>query len=193
MTNSLYALHHSRFRTWLASAILCCFIAFPAQSAPLLPIDIPLKTEEGEVTLRGYEGKVLLLNFWATWCQSCIEEMPSLMALEEKYKDQGLVLLAVSEDFRGFDVIPGFLKRNGLEALNPVWDPKSKLYNALRLKALPTTLIIDRQGREAGRMVGGLNWMQPDIRKDMEALLNEPSEITSETPVAPPQDIPPPP
>jgi thiol-disulfide isomerase/thioredoxin len=108
--------------------------------------------------LEQFRGKLVLLNLWATWCAPCVREMPGIQKLHEAMAKDGLQVLALSEDRGAAHVVEPFLKENGLTALPVFLDAKSTAMKALKLRGLPTTLLIDRQGREIGRLEGDTDW-----------------------------------
>ncbi len=114
---------------------------------------------DGRATsLQAFRGRVVLLNFWATWCAPCIREMPSLDRLQAKLGGEGLKVVAVSEDFTGLEVVVPFFKRLGLANLEVYLDPDGALSRAVGVAGLPTTLLIDREGRLLGGLEGPAEW-----------------------------------
>jgi thiol-disulfide isomerase/thioredoxin len=107
-------------------------------------------------TLADFAGKGVVLNFWATWCMPCVAELPSLAELAAKAPE--VVVLPVSTDHGGLAVVQDFYRSHGIAGLGIWLDPKGAASEALHLRGLPTTLIIDRQGRERGRLEGGADW-----------------------------------
>ena len=113
--------------------------------------------------LKDYRGKVVLLNFWATWCPPCIKEIPSLNNLQKQFsKDEFIVLsVDVGEELKD---IQTFLEH--VPAEYPVLvDTSSSLTEAWQLQAFPSTYIIDRQGRLRYQYFGGLEWDEPELIK----------------------------
>ena len=111
-----------------------------------------------EITLAAFEGQVVLLNFWATWCAPCVREMPTLDRLQDKLGPQGLAVVAVSQDRGGLAVVAPFVKRLGLRRLKIYLDPRGALSRAFGLGGLPTTLLIDAEGRLVGGLEGPAEW-----------------------------------
>lgn len=107
-------------------------------------------------SLADFAGKGVVLNFWATWCVPCVEELPSLAALAKKLP--GVAVVPVSTDRGGAAVVEKFYASHGIAGLGVWLDPKGAASEALHLRGLPTTLLIDQQGRERGRLEGGANW-----------------------------------
>lgn len=116
-----------------------------------------------DLTLADLRGRVVLLNLWATWCVPCRREMPALDRLEATLGGPGFEVVALSIDRRGLAAIQPFFKELGLKALHLYADQSGKAAGALGAPGLPTTLLIDRQGRELGRVVGPADWDDPKI------------------------------
>jgi thiol-disulfide isomerase/thioredoxin len=113
-------------------------------------------------TLQTFRGKVVLVNFWATWCAPCIKELPSLVSLQAKLGGAGFTVLALSEDLKGWPVIAPFLAQHGIAGLPVLHDPQGAASRALKVAGLPTSVLFDRDGHELGRLVGPADWGGPD-------------------------------
>jgi peroxiredoxin len=98
----------------------------------------------GEVALQSFRGKVVLLNFWATWCGPCREELPELDRVQEKFRKRGLAVVAVTVD-NELENIRGFLKKYDLE-LQALWDRRKKVADAYKVEKMPSSYLIDRNG-----------------------------------------------
>jgi len=122
-----------------------------------------------DVTLADFHGKFLLVNLWATWCAPCVAEMPSLLKLQGKVG--GLTILAVSEDRRGAELVDPFIAKHGLDGLAIYLDPKNGLTNALHVDGLPTSYLVDRDGRILGKVEGAALWDAGDMVKLVEGYL----------------------
>ncbi len=109
-------------------------------------------------TITDYKGTGVVLNFWATWCLPCVREMPSLDRLDAKAGNLGLKVLAVSEDRRGVKSVAPFYKKRGIANLDIFIDRRGSLSGRMGASGLPTTLLIDAQGNERGRVVGAVEW-----------------------------------
>ncbi len=133
--------------------------AVPARPAP----EITLFDGDGNlVPLSDFKGRVVLLNFWATWCAPCVREMPTLDRLQAKLGGPGFTVIAVSEDRGGAKVARPFLKKLGLDNLGVYVDVGGKVTRALGVTGLPTTLLIDAKGRLRGGLSGPAEWDSPE-------------------------------
>ena len=141
------------------------------------PNDIPaftFKDETGSpVTLERWKGKVVLLNLWATWCLPCRKEMPSLAALQKELGSEAFEVVALSIDRKGAEASAAFLKEVGADSLRLYTDTDSKSLAALQALGLPATLLIDRNGKEVGRLLGPAEWASPEAMRLVEAALAE--------------------
>lgn len=115
-----------------------------------------------ERTLADFRGRVVLVNFWATWCAPCVREMPSLERLQAKLGGPDFTVIALSEDRSGWDKIGPFRDRLGLKALPLYHDVRSAAMFAVKASSLPTTILYDRDGKELGRMSRPAEWDSPD-------------------------------
>jgi thiol-disulfide isomerase/thioredoxin len=126
------------------------------------------------VRLGDFEGQVVLVNFWATWCAPRVREMPSLDRLQAALGDRGLSVVAVSIDRGGVKVIRPFAKRLGLAHLGLYHDPKGALLQAFGVTGLPASFVIDRNGKIVGAYAGPAEWDGPEPRALIEYYLNRP-------------------
>ena len=148
----------------------------PATERKAAP-DFTLKDADGKVVrLSDYRGKVVLLDFWATWCGPCKIEIPWFMEFQRKYKDQGLVVLGVSMDDDGWKVINPFVAEHKINYRIVLGDDATgSLYGGV--DALPMTLVIDRDGRIAAVHVG-LSAGKGDFADAIEKLLAAPASVS---------------
>ncbi|WP_235984451.1 TlpA disulfide reductase family protein [Mesorhizobium neociceri] len=114
-------------------------------------------------TLADYSGRVVLLNIWATWCAPCRKEMPTLDRLQAKLGGQGFEVVALSMDRKGPDAVKKFFTEIGIEHLEVNIDTSAKAMFTLGAVGLPMTLLIDRDGKEIGRLIGSAEWDAPDM------------------------------
>jgi len=127
--------------------------------------DFTIKDPDGrDVTLSSLKGKVVFLNFWATWCPPCKEEIPSMMMLNQKMAGKPFIMLAVSIDEGGKDSVIGFFKRTGF-ALPYLNDPEQKVAKVYGITGVPETFVIDKQGNLVKKVVGGMDWASADSVK----------------------------
>jgi thiol-disulfide isomerase/thioredoxin len=144
----------------------------PPQALP------PFLFEDGKgqlLRLADFHGHPVLLNLWASWCGPCVEEMPSLDALQSAFRSKGLAVIALSED-RGEDVAAVFFKRHGIRNLPIYADPSGRVPSVLHAHGLPMSFLIDAQGQEIGYVEGGVDWSSPDTMAAIRSrLLTRPS------------------
>jgi peroxiredoxin len=128
-----------------------------------------LKDSNGQaVQLSDYRGKVVLLNFWATWCGPCKVEIPWFVEFERQYRDRGFAVLGISMDEEGWDVVKPFLAGMNVNYRVLMGDEDvARAYGGV--ESLPTSFIIDREGRIAATHVGLVS--KSAYVKDLEALL----------------------
>lgn len=131
--------------------------------------DFTIQDVDRTVTLSQLRGKIVVLNFWATWCPPCIEEMPSLVQMQKKMHEKGVTVLAVSVDDDA-DAYHKFLKDHTIDLLTVreagrrtekgVFAPVSQQYGTIKV---PETYIIDRNGIIQRKFIGPVNWNQQEI------------------------------
>lgn len=114
------------------------------------------------LTLADFRGRVVLLNIWATWCGPCRSEMASLDRLQALHGDDGLAVLAVSVDSEGLAIVSRYYQKARIENLRPYADLGGATKRAFRLGAVPTTVIIDRDGNVVGSLIGATSWDSPE-------------------------------
>ena len=135
-------------------------------------IDFTLPFLDGtDFTLSDLRGKVVFLNFWATWCPPCRDEMPSMESLYQRFKDSGLEIIAVNllESRRE---VSAFMEQYNL-SFPAVFDLRGSVGSTYGAHAIPTTYIIDRRGLAVARLVGSIDWYTPSVIAAFEALLAE--------------------
>jgi peroxiredoxin len=128
-----------------------------------------LPSLSGEKSLKEFQGRVVLINFWATWCPPCLEEMPTLEYLSKSYGGDGLVVLGVSLD-EGWEPVKAFLKKHPLsfEILLDQNGEVASLYGTYRL---PESYLIDSQGIVRRKYVGPRDWSDEALINDIQAAL----------------------
>lgn len=136
--------------------------------------DVQFQDHEGQqLTLADFGGKVILLNIWATWCAPCRHEMPTLDRLQGKLGGQDFEVLALSIDKAGPEVVRKFFDEIKIEHLSLYIDESGKSAPALKAFGLPVTLLLDREGREIGRLIGPAVWDTPEMVELFENVIAE--------------------
>ncbi len=129
-----------------------------------LPEGLSFTDGEGrEVRFETFRGRVLVVNFWATWCPPCVAEMPALDRLHALLTREGVDVLALSSDRGGKAVVQAFYERTGLAHLGIWLDPRGAAGRAVGVRGLPTTLLLNRSGQEVARLEGEAEWDHPQM------------------------------
>lgn len=143
-----------------------------AEAPEPLPADIPWEDKGGTVTLGDYAGKWVVLNFWAVWCGPCREEMPTLAALKDAREGADFAVVTLAS---GPPNTPGkvaqFLEEEGAATLPHFRDPRSAQSRASAVFGMPVTVIVDPDGREVARLVGGADWNSPEAHAVLDAFM----------------------
>jgi len=126
--------------------------------------------------LAGFEGKAFVINFWATWCAPCVAEMPALDRLQRAVSRDGIIVLALSSDRGGAAQVQPFYERVGIRDLGVWLDPRGAAARAFGVRAVPTTVIIDRRLRDVARLAGPAEW-------DAEAMVSVVRRLAGPVPV----------
>jgi thiol-disulfide isomerase/thioredoxin len=159
-------------------ALAALIIPLPAAAfnfAPTEPKPAPdltfLDAEGNEVRLADFQGEVVVLNLWATWCAPCRREMPSLDRLQAKYGGAGLEVIALSLDRGDVAKVREFFEELEITSLAVYHDPTARAGRELGAPGLPTTVVMDRAGREVGRLLGPAEWDGEEALAVIKALL----------------------
>jgi thiol-disulfide isomerase/thioredoxin len=143
--------------------------ASPLQPAPAVSfVDLAGNT----VSLSEFTGKIVLVNLWATWCEPCLREMPSLERVQSRLGDK-LAVVAISEDRGGSKTVEPFIDKIGLKSVKVYLDPKSAIERAFKVQGLPTSFLIDREGRVLGRVEGAAEWDAPRLLEVLKSFLGD--------------------
>ncbi|MGH6714447.1 MAG: TlpA family protein disulfide reductase [Bradyrhizobium sp.] len=130
--------------------------------------------------LTDYRGKVVLLNIWATWCVPCRKEMPTLDRLQAALGGADFEVVALSID-RRIDAVRKFFAEVGIQKLAMYRDGAAKATRELGAVGLPTTLLVDREGREVGRLIGPAEWDSPEMAEFIGCVISGKSAAPSQT------------
>jgi len=155
--------------------LLLAFCALTAQAQPLRPWKgatpaLELSSLEGQAQrLEDYRGRVLLVNFWATWCAPCLEEMPSIERLRRSLDARRFAVLAVNVG-EGASAARGFAEKMGL-AFPLLLDRDMKTTRAWNARVLPASYVIGPDGKVAYSYLGAIDWNAPEVRKAIERLM----------------------
>ena len=123
--------------------------------------DFSVQDSDHQVSLNEFRGQVVVLNFWATWCPPCDQELPSLMDMQSRLRARGVMVVGVSIDVDG-DAYHRFLKQRNVNFVT-VRDPEQKVAAMYGTSGWPESYIIDRQGVLRRKVVGPINWDSPEV------------------------------
>ena len=140
----------------------------PAAPLPAFSITLADGTER---TIADYAGRGVVLNLWATWCVPCVAEMPALDALAGALDPRRFAVLPLSSDRGGAEAVAAFYAKQGIERLPVVLDPTGAATRALGARGIPTTLLIDAEGVERGRLEGAAAWASPEAIAKVRGLI----------------------
>lgn len=127
----------------------------------------------GSHVLSDWAGKVVLLNLWSVTCVPCREEMPALDALEAELGGEDFAVVPVAFGYNRLPAIDRFFTKYEISALPVLLDPERKLSAEMGVMAPPVTILIDREGNERARLVGGADWASPEAKALIEAVIAE--------------------
>ncbi len=144
----------------LGGLIGCYSGSHPARIGSNAP-DFTVQDSDHKVTLSQFRGQVVVLNFWATWCPPCVEETPSLVRMQARLKDKGVVVLAVSIDADDA-AYHKFLKEYGVNMVT-VRDEAQKASSLYGTFGWPESYVIDRNGVIRRKFIGPVNWTSPEV------------------------------
>ena len=141
------------------------------ESPKPLPATVFKDAADADQTLDKFGGKVLVVNFWATWCAPCVKEMPTLDALQAKLGGPNFQVMAISQDREGAKVAQPFAEKQGWKNLAFYVEKMGRFAKDANLRGLPTSLIIDKTGHEVARVEGEAKWDSPEIEKSLRELI----------------------
>lgn len=139
---------------------------------PGAPLALDFVDGDGAARSLGeWRGRVVLINLWATWCAPCIEEMPSLDRIAARLGGPGFDVVAIAVDRQGATVVRPFMEKLGLARLQLYLDPTNGVVRALGAPGLPVSVVLDREGRELGRVLGAAEWDSPAFERLLRAAI----------------------
>lgn len=151
--------------------------AFSLSSYPILAPTAEFMNEHGQKTsLRDFRGKILLVNIWSTSCAQCVIELPMLDRLQNDMGGVKFQVIALSSDLEPLPVLRRFWVNRGIKHLKIFADPQAHFATAANVKGLPTTFLIDEEGREIGRIKGIAEWNGPIIKAQIRLLIRKAKE-----------------
>lgn len=155
---------------WLTVVLLACLALLilsgcysgsrPPRIGTAAP-DFTVQDSQNKVTLSQFHGQVVVLNFWATWCAPCVEEIPSLVEMQRRMKAKGVTVLAVSVDVDE-GAYKQFVKDHNVNLMT-VRDPSGKSNGLYGTFKFPETYVIDRNGVMRRKFIGAVDWTVPEI------------------------------
>lgn len=140
------------------------------------PIDVSGQTftdmENGSHTLADFEGQVVLLNFWATWCAPCRKEMPMLSDLQAALGGEAFEVVTIATGRNPPQAMKSFFHEIGVTNLPLHRDPRSKMAREMGVLGLPVTMVLDENGKELARLVGDAHWSSDTAKAMIRALID---------------------
>lgn len=124
-----------------------------------LPLTSLVSLDGKDYHLDKLEGNVLLIHFWATWCSSCVEEIKALNQFQKLLRKDKIIVLPISEDFKGAEVVKKFYNTFNLGYLPAFIDKNNQWFRAMKVNSLPATFVVDMQGRNVAMLAGGVDWL----------------------------------
>ena len=117
-----------------------------------------LDKNDKKINIKEFNGNILLLNFWATWCEPCKKEMPSLDRLQINENLSNLKIFAINISQESEKKVDGFFKDLNIENFDPYFDAPATLAKTFSLRGVPTSILIDKNGKEFARIIGSINF-----------------------------------
>lgn len=145
----------------LVVALSACYSGSRPPKIGAAAPDFTVQDAQSSVTLSQLHGQIVVLNFWATWCAPCVEEIPSLVEMQRRMKGRGITVLAVSVDVDG-GAYRQFVKDHNVNLLT-VRDPSGKSNQLYGTFKFPETYVIDRNGVMRRKFIGAVDWTAPDV------------------------------
>lgn len=141
---------------------------------PRAPVEVSFATKEDETrTLADWQGKIVLVNFWATWCAPCRHEMPALDALQADLGGEDFEVVTIATGRNPVPMIEKFFAAEEIENLPILRDPKQHLARAMSILGLPITVVLDETGQEIARFRGDADWASEDAKTLLRAIVGK--------------------
>ena len=153
----------------LSTGAMTTFV-FKEPPAPLPEVQF-VNADGKPVSLKDWRGKVVLLNLWATWCAPCRGEMPALDRLQSALGSDKFEVVALAIDKSGLAGARKFLDETKAQMLKLYADPTARLGNEFKVVGMPTSILIDKEGHEVGRLIGPAEWDTPEAKRLIQSLL----------------------
>ena len=131
-----------------------------------------LDADDKPLLFSNYRGKAILVNFWATWCAPCVKEMPSLDRLQAAMGKDKFIVIPLSLDGPSRPKVAPFYEEKNLSNLGIYFDKGRRIMQSLDVSILPTSILVDRSGREIGRLEGEADWDKPEAIALMKAAVS---------------------
>ena len=144
-----------------------------ASEPAVVPDTVIYDVEDAEHRLSDYRGRVVLVNFWATWCAPCRKEMPSLDRLQGAMGGEDFVVVTIATGRNPIPAMQKFFTENGVANLPLLRDPKQALARDMAVLGLPVSLLLDREGREVARLIGDAEWDTAEAQALIAAVIAE--------------------
>ena len=142
----------------------------PPFPAPTFSLD---KLVGDQSTLDDYKGEFVLLNFWATWCPPCLEEMPSMESAHQRFKDRGFTVVAISSDEEGESAVTPFIEKLGV-TFPILLDPDKAVSTEYGAINLPLSFVLNREGQVVAGSIGGRDWASEEALSVLDELITKP-------------------
>lgn len=143
-----------------------CFEKSRPQRIGQMAPDFTVQDSDKKITLSQFRGQIVLVNFWASWCAPCVQELPYLMSLQERLRSRGVTVLGISIDVDS-DAYHRFIAQHNVNFVT-VRDPEERVSSMYGTSGWPETYIVDRQGVLRRKVVGPTNWISPDMIEFLE-------------------------
>jgi len=163
----------TRFTAFSALLVICHFLfvatAYAEESAP--DFNLPTFPDGANISLQDFKGRVVYLDFWATWCPPCLKSFPWMDEMHSRYKDEGLTIIAVSVDKKR-ELIEQFIHKTE-PTFTIAHDPTGKIAKAYKLRGMPSSYLIDRNGQLVKTHMGFRNKDKAKLEAAIQALLEK--------------------